>query len=294
MNILLGTAKDWFAAALKAVLEPEGFEVRWATGRDDLLQMAATGRPEAVLLDEALVGEETPQLCRELVAEALDDSVPLLLYASGVIGESLYAEAYEAGVWSIFEEPIRARLLVAALRRFLAIGSRARHRGAELAPEETEPLDRSALERLLPVLRAAASREAAPLSCVVIGPTRLGTGELLQRQRNMTAELCGRHLRSSDLFGWMDGSDIAILAFGAGSLGAEALVRRLNEAAAGRADVDRETAVLSAGIFELPASRNGSEARWTGGESDDGLQVALRALGKARAAGGGVQRWEID
>jgi len=293
MNILLGTAKDWFAAALKAVLEPEGFEVHWARDRDRLLQMAATGRPEAVLLDEALVGEETPQLCRELVAGTLDDSVPLLLYASGVIGESMYAEAYEAGVWSIFEEPIRARLLVAALRRFLAIGSRARRQAMQRFPKDAEPLDRSALERLLPVLRAAASREAAPLSCIVIGPTRLGTGELLQRQRNMTAELCGRYLRSSDLFGWMDGSDIAILAFGAGSLGAEALVRRLNEAAAGRADLDRETAVLSAGIFELPPSRDGNEMRWSSGDQGDGLQAAFRALGKVRASGGGVQRWEI-
>lgn len=293
VKLVLGTARDWFAAALKAVLEPEGFEVLWATGREAVLQLVAAQEPDVVLLDAVLAGGETAALCRDLVAEVLDDDVPLLLYSSAAADEDLCLEAYEAGVWAIFEEPIRSRVLVAAIRRFLAVAGRRADRRLAMSTEvgAGEPLERPALERLLPVLEAAASREETPMSCVVLGPTRVGSGELLMRQRAMTADLCGRHLRLSDLYGWMDGSDVAILALGAGSSGAEVLVRRLNAAAAGRADVTEGTMVLSAGIVELEP-RSASAGQETGGDPHSSLAMARRALQQARADGGGVRRWD--
>lgn len=302
--LLLGTVKDWFASALRAVLEPEGFTVYRAHSSEEVLSFVARMEPDLVLLDEELPPVDVAELSRILQDGPLPAHVPLLYHFSGggaASGEDV--AMLQAGAWGVLEDPIRPSTLVAQLRRYLGIGRRIRV-GAERqrhVDPETEVLTLTGLMRLLPAVSNLSRRSGAPVTYTVIGPTEPGTGRLLERQKRSTAELCRRHLRKSDFLGWLeDGSELAIVAYGTSRSGAGGLARRLNALAEEQTRAAELRYTLSAGILEMEPSRKGASARGHEGngrspeaelkvESLHALASAQTALEKARRAGGGIR-----
>ena len=53
-GILVVSARRWFASALEAVLEPEGFSVTWVRSGNEALRSVSKSRPALVLIDEGL------------------------------------------------------------------------------------------------------------------------------------------------------------------------------------------------------------------------------------------------
>lgn len=302
--VLLGTVKDWFASALRAVLEPEGFTVYRAHSSEEVLSFLARMEPDLVLLDEQLPRLALPELSRLLLDGPLPRHVPLLYHSSGGGGASGEDVAMlQAGAWGVFEDPIRPATLVAQFRRYLGIGRRMQA-GAEFhqhVDPETGILTLTGLMRLLPALSNLARRRGTPVSYTVIGPTEPGSGRLLERQKRNTADLCRRHLRKSDFVGWLDeGTDLAVVAYGTSRSGAGGLARRLNDLAEEQTRASELRYALSAGILEMEPSRKGAEARGREGngkspetemklESLQALAAAQTALEKARNAGGGIR-----
>ncbi|MFW6198540.1 MAG: response regulator [Acidobacteriota bacterium] len=303
-TLLLGTGREWFASALEAVLHSEGFSVVRAGSVEELLDRARRDDPELVMVDESLSEMELPEVCRRLREGPLPAHVPLIVYTETYSGDGIHAAALDAGAWEILNEPIRARVLVSALRRLLDLSRRVRARAAEPSPlwdEETGLFTETGLERVLPALQALASRQDVGMTCVVVGPTRVGRGEVLERQRLATADLCALNVRASDVCGWLGEGELAIIAFDTPAEGATTLAERLNQVASGRAEIRQESRTLSAGIVELLGGADGSAEESEGERGSQvrssartrRLEAARGALRRAREGGGGIRVAEV-
>lgn len=306
IHVLLASARDWFASALQAVLEPEGFSFVHVRKGEIALRDAPTLDPDLVIVDEGLPDITAPELARRLVGEVLRTSIPVLVYSPNFWHESQQAEAMRAGAWDIIREPIRSRLLVAKLRRLLRIKRliETTEEGA-LSDPATGLFNLSGLMHTLPIVASLAERSEAHLSCAVLGPTTPATGEVLVRQRRETAQLCSEHTRLSDVCGWVGDVDVALVVYDADVTRATTVIRRLSQLAEPlTGNGGREEAPLSAGIVELSPADFTSDRRAVrrGAElAEEGLPVvdriaslarfaaAQNALRRAREAGGGIR-----
>lgn len=296
--LLVGTAKEWFKPALEAVLGPEGFTVLRARDGQSLHELASREAPDLVIVDESLPSTSAPALCESLLSGPLPPSIPLLLYSSDMTTEHVQAEALEAGAWEILREPVRSEHLIATVRRLLALSDLIRSHREQSTDWESGLLTRSGLTRLLPRVEALASRQGVSITFAVVGPTEPGSGDELERQREVTADLCTRHVRRADLCGWINDGDVAIVAFGTTAEGAAVMVRRLDDLSADVGEGDGYG--LSAGIVDVRTKGNGGEDRTTGvedeeeaGESRSFLDAAHTALENARRRGGGIETVEV-
>jgi CheY-like chemotaxis protein len=294
-NVLLVSAHDWFASALQAVLEPEGFVFARARSARRALRTVENIEPEIVIIGERLPDLDAAGLASALLTGGLKESVPILVYSPNFWHEREQAAAMAAGAWDIIKEPVRPSLVVAKLRRLLEI-----KRLIELTEESsltdgrTGLLNLTGLMRSMRLLEAAAQRNAAPLSCVVIGPSEPGTASDLARQKQLAADLCHRLVRESDLCGWVAEADFGVVAYNTTAAGVTKLVRRLNESLA-KAPDSEVLHPLSAGVVEfsvpggtptLPTPRIDRAPRIA---SLSRLAAAQTALRDARHSGGGIR-----
>lgn len=122
--LLVASGRPWLATALDSVLEQMGHPVIRAADADELLSRVEAERPALVILDAELSGGETRELCEAVTDGAEGAALPLLVYASGLPDDAWHAEIIEAGAWQLIREPIRARSLVATVRRMLDLHRR--------------------------------------------------------------------------------------------------------------------------------------------------------------------------
>lgn len=302
IRVLLVSTHDWFTSALQAVLEPEGFVFARVRSARHALRHVEQSEPDIVILSEKLPDLDAAGLVRTLRSGGLQGSVPLLVYSPNFWNEDEQAKAVAAGAWDVIREPLRPAILVARLRRLLAIGRliRATDNGAGIG-DEVGLQNLVGLASSMQRIEATAHRNAVPLSCVVIGPSRPAVGSELDRQRAAAAALCADNLRLSDLYGWIGDVDVGVVAYNTTAAGVISLVRRLNEQLTPEDDYPMLNP-LSAGVVEFHA---GPEARGADdhdrrARSTQGMQppkiatlsklaAAQAALREARAGGGGIR-----
>lgn len=302
IRVLLVSTHDWFTSALQAVLEPEGFVFVRVRSARHALRHVEQSEPDIVILSEKLPDLDAAGLVRTLRAGGLPGSVPLLVYSPNFWNEDEQAKAVAAGAWDVIREPLRPAIIVARLRRLVAIGRliRTTDGDAGIGDEAGLP-DLVGLASSMQRIEATAHRNAVPLSCVVIGPSRPAAGAELERQRAAAAALCSDNLRVSDLYGWIGDVDVGVVAYNTTAAGVISLVRRLNEQLVPEDDYPMLNP-LSAGVVEFHA---GPEAHGAGGHdrrarSTQGMQppkiaslsklaAAQAALREARAGGGGIR-----
>lgn len=300
-NVLLVTAHDWFASALQAVLEPEGFAFARVRSARLAVRDARLVNPEIVIIGENLPDMQVPELTQALRSAGLRDSVPVLVYSPNFWAESDEAAAMAAGAWDIIKEPVRSQLIVAKLRRLLEIKRLIEQtEEGSLADTATGLYNLAGLMRVVRLLEANASRTAVPLTCVVLGPGEPAIGSKLELQRKMTADLARRSLRTSDAIGWLGDAELGVVAYNTSAAGVTTMVRRLNRQLDESSDWRPENGLLSAGIVEFPSADPGSE------DSQSRSPVASRiasltrfaaartALRQAREGGGGIRIAEIS
>jgi DNA-binding response OmpR family regulator len=296
VKVLLVSTHDWFTSALQAVLEPEGFVFARVRSARHALRHVEQNVPDLIILSEKLPDLDGAGLVRMLRSGGLPDSVPLLVYSPNFWHAEDQAKAVAAGAWDIIREPLRPTIIVPKLHRLLTIGRliRAAEEGNESSVVEGLP-KLAGLTRSIQRIEATAHRNAVPLSCVVIGPSRPGDGPVLERQRSLAASLCADNLRLSDLCGWVSDADFGVLAYNTTAAGVISMVRRLNERLAARAETATELQPLSAGVIELPTA-DGDPVNWSPDArgtshvaSLSRLAEAQVALREARAGGGGIR-----
>lgn len=309
--ILLATHRRWLETALKEVLSPENFAVVLARDSDELHRIAERELPAMVIIDEELPGLTLRDAARSLTEGPLEPSTPLLMYTSSAIAHARgHAEAYRSGFWDVLTDPLRPSVLVAKLRRLLALSEEMR------CPQRARPashgdgqsfrfLTLDEVGKVLPAVGALAEREQMTISLILLGPT---TSDFTDREkvRSMTAFLCGPNLRQADLCAWLDDAEVMIIAFDTNEREAQTLVERLNILASGRRKREPTEHQLSAAIVELEPSGSLKRAVHEIGPSGNGnsatlerivelfhLSEARDALREAREEGGGVRVIDI-
>lgn len=299
IRVLLVSTHDWFSSALQAVLEPEGFVFARVRSARHALRHVEQSQPDLVILSEKLPDLDAAGLVRMLRDGGLRSGVPLLVYSPNFWDEEEQAKAVAAGAWDIIREPLRPTIIVPKLHRLLAIGrlvQDAEGTAGATGAEEGLP-NLAGLTRSIRRIEATAHRNAVPLSCVVIGPSRPGSGVELDRQRAAAAALCTENLRLSDLFGWVTDADFGVVAYNTTAAGIIAMVRRLNERLVETAGPEAALRPLSAGVIELPTDESGDRRDGERPESSHApriaslsrLAAAQAALREARAGGGGIR-----
>jgi len=101
-------------------LQNRGFDVRTASGADDLRRLIAGEVPAAIVMDLALPGVDGYSLTRELRANPRTESVPVLVVSASVRAEDR-AGALVAGCNAFLPKPVDPEAIVRELKRLLGV-----------------------------------------------------------------------------------------------------------------------------------------------------------------------------
>ena len=107
------------ALALMNILRANGFEALAASSVDDARNSVSAARPDLILLDVQLPGEDGYEFTRELKANPATASIPIVITTA----RSLHIDkvlAFEAGCDEFMSKPIQPRQLSPMLREVLA------------------------------------------------------------------------------------------------------------------------------------------------------------------------------
>ena len=235
--VVIGVEQEWSARSLETVLGPQGFVLERARSGKQTLELAATANPDVVLIDSRLSDIDGVEVCRQLrEAGTLGAYVPVVLMTSGSAPREFVRDAYFAGAWSVWEQPLDGELLVLRLRTWIT------------AKRSVDTIERSrlidirhglythrGLQHRAREMIAEAARRQTPVACIAVGATtsdasgasygRLLSSSAMNELGRAVAELA----RASDVVGQMGTCEFAILAPMTGTDGAETIVARLRD-----------------------------------------------------------------
>ncbi len=235
--IVVGVEQEWAARSLETVLGPHGFAlVRGYSGRQTI-DLASSVSPDVVLIDSRLSDVDGLDVCRLIRKEQrVGTHVPVVLMTSGAAPREFLREAYLAGAWSVWEQPLDGELLVLRLRtwvdakRVVDDVERVRMVDAESGLYTYRGLHHRVREML-----ADAVRRQTPVSCIAVGAVAVadGTDAFDRPLPPSVAGDVGRTMatvaRGSDVVGQLGTSEFAILAPMTERQGASEMVVRVRE-----------------------------------------------------------------
>lgn len=235
--VVVGVEQEWGARSLETVLGPRGFAVVRAYSGRQTLDLAEVATPDAVIVDSRLPDLDGIDVCRALREESrIGAHVPVIITASGPVPRDFLHDAYAAGAWSVWEQPIDGELLLLRLQNWIAAKrvADATERGS-LIDRESGLYTYRGMRRRIDEVMADATRRGTPVSCIAIGPMVLGlhtTAVEAPAPAHLFADvgrLLASHARGSDVVGRVGVSEFAILAPMTEAPGALELVERLHD-----------------------------------------------------------------
>lgn len=109
---------------IKAVLDREGFVVDLAASASDALNSIGVRRPDLILMDIQLPGQDGLSLTRELKARAATSALPIVALTAHAMPGVVEA-CRMAGCTGYIAKPIDTRALGPTVRGYLAVGAKA-------------------------------------------------------------------------------------------------------------------------------------------------------------------------
>jgi diguanylate cyclase (GGDEF)-like protein len=231
--VLLANDQEWSARSLESIIGPHGFaSVRAYTGKQ-ALDLARRTQPDVVIVDVGMPDIDGFEVCLRLRSDLeFPLSTPILMTTAGPASRAHRLEAYRAGAWEFFTQPIDAETLLLKLAVFVrAKREIERSREESLLDAATGLYNVRGLARRAREIGAEAHRRRSPLACVAISMESEDrhNDELDPRIAETVAELCRRTARSSDAVGRLGRTEFAIIAPSTDDTGALRLVERLRE-----------------------------------------------------------------
>ncbi len=168
--LAVSVAGTWLRQALVSLLKSQGYRVQFASSGRELLERAATVRPDIVVLDTDLPDLDAVFVCRALRQNRAAWDMPVMMITSLSATEGQRRAGLEAGAWdylSIVLSPEELTLKLDAMARLKLDLERA------LEHSSVNPVSglytRRGLERRARELAADALRRHSPLACVALG-----------------------------------------------------------------------------------------------------------------------------
>ena len=234
--VLIANDQEWTARSLESILVADGYLVSRAyTGRQ-ALERALAERPDLVILDRQLPDLDGPSVCRQLREEsALGTLIPIVITTAGPAGRTQRIEAYQAGAWEFFGQPLDAEIVSLKLRTFLEAKQHAdRFRHQALIDDVTGLYNARGLERRAREVGSEASRQRQPLACIAFAADGAGLSGALATADAVASRLGATFLdrgRNADVFGRLGPLRFGVVAPATTAEGARRLVERLTDAA---------------------------------------------------------------
>ncbi len=168
--LAVSVAGTWLRQALAGLLKSQGYRVHFASSGGELLERAATVRPDIVVLDTDLPDLDALSVCRALRQNRAAWDMPVMMITSLSATEGQRRAGLEAGAWdylSVVLSPEELTLKLDAMARLKLDLERA------LEHSSVNPVSglytRRGLERRARELAADALRRHSPLACVALG-----------------------------------------------------------------------------------------------------------------------------
>ncbi|MCU0636658.1 MAG: response regulator [Gemmatimonadaceae bacterium] len=232
--VVVGVEKEWAARALESVLGPHGYAVVRAYSGIQALDLAEVAAPDVVIVESRLPDLDGLEVCRRLRRDGrIAPQVPLIVMTSAAAPRDFLRECYEAGAWSVWEQPVDGELLLLRLDSWVA---------AKRASDDAERdriIERDAglytyraLAHRADELVADAARRRTPLTCIAVTVAARG-GDAADALPAPVATEVARALasaaRGSDIIARLAAAEFAILAPDTPPDGATRLAERLRE-----------------------------------------------------------------
>jgi diguanylate cyclase (GGDEF)-like protein len=236
LTVLIANDHEWAARSVESILSAEGYRVvRAYTGRQ-ALETAMDTQPDAIILDLQMPDLDGLEVCRELRANPLfGPTIPIFVTTAGPSGRAERLEAYRAGAWEFFGQPLDGEAVLLKLKTFLESKAVVDGLRRESLVDETTGLyNRRGLVRRGRELASDAARRGVTLACFVFSPDLPRVADTMAGADRMAGRMSAIFRasgRSSDAIGRLGGLDFGVITIGSDAAEAEKLIRRLSETA---------------------------------------------------------------
>jgi len=231
-RILIANDQEWAARAVETILVAEGYEVhRVYTGRQ-ALQRAFEILPDLIILDTQMPDLSGPEVCRQLRADArIGMATPILLSTAGPAGRQQRIEAYQAGAWEFYGQPLDPEILLLKIRIYLDVRATAERLTEEtLLDELTGLYSAKGLLRRTEELMADARRTHREVTVVTVSlddPDRRDMLEAAAELAQRAGQVVRHTVRAADVVGRVGPLRFAVVSSGNPREGAKSLADRL-------------------------------------------------------------------
>src|SRR5207244_1820409 len=118
--VLIANDQEWAARSLESILAAEGYKVLQAYTGGQAIERAIANRPDAIILDAQMPDLDGIQVCRTLRAHPLfGPTTPMFITTAGPAGRQERLNAYRAGAWEFFGQPLDGETILLKLRLYL-------------------------------------------------------------------------------------------------------------------------------------------------------------------------------
>ncbi|HEV8358781.1 MAG TPA: response regulator [Gemmatimonadales bacterium] len=234
-TVLIANDQEWSARSLESIFGAEGYRVLRAFTGVQAIKQAEAALPDVIILDRQMPDLDGAEVCRRLRADPrIGVTTPIIITTAGQAGRAQKAEAFEAGAWDFFGQPIEGEILLYKVRTFLQAKQAADLlRSDRLLDPATGLYTRTGLDRRAREIVAEARRNGQPVACVVFVSSDPDLDPVLERIEEVAQRVAGffrESGRAADAVGRLGPLEFAVIAPGTTPEGAATLVDRLKGA----------------------------------------------------------------
>ena len=253
--VLIANDQEWTGRAVESILAANGYRVVQAYTAREALATASTVSPDLVILDQQLPDFSGVDVCRQLRSDPrFGPSLPIIITTAGPSGRPQRLNAYAAGAWEFYGQPLDAEALLHKLRVYLASYQEVRRLRRSSMVAAHGLYTQTGLAQRAGELGAEMRRVGRPISCVAWSFGTIADADVLDG----VMAVFRQNGRASDVLGRLDSGELAIVAGNASSAEAGIIADRfrgvLSAALGQNAAPIRSTVIGIDDPVEIPAS----------------------------------------
>lgn len=240
--VLLADDQEWSSRSLESILGPNGYAVlRAYTGRQ-AMELVRTAQPDLLILDAKLPDLSGIEVCRLVRADPrFSATTPIVVTSSAPSERSQRIDAYVAGAWEYFGQPIDSEVFLHKLNTYMRSKRETDQvRSESFVDQATGLYTIRGLARRAHELGALAQRRHEPLACIAFAPDiaeqESGASQTPEHGVALTewvghiGEIARRVGRASDAVGRLGQTEFGIVAPETDTEGAHHLLERIRSA----------------------------------------------------------------